>query len=343
MLLNKPEEFAMLVSKYLTDYLKIQKNLSNNTILSYRNTFMLLLMFMQNTKSIPPERMEFSYLDSKCVQDFLYWLETERNCSISTRNQRLAAIHSFVKYTMFVRPDMLHSCQQILRVSYKNAPQALIHYLTENETKLLLSQPDTTTNKGVRDAAMLSLLYDSAARVQEFIDLSIDDLRLTSPATLTLTGKGKKMRQVPIMKRTLQLLEQYISINSLSCKRNSGHPLFVSHTGNRFTRPGITHVLNKYCLQAFGIGGIAFAVTPHILRHGKGIHMLRAGINIYYIKEFLGHSSLSTTERYYVRADTEMKRRELLKMTEYATPLPINEIPSWKKDSNLLSWLKSLN
>lgn len=320
--LNKTEEFAMLVSKYLADYLPKQKNLSSNTILSYRNTFILLLTFMQQVKVLPPEKMEFSCLDSKCIQDFLIWLETERNCSISTRNQRLAAIHSFVKYTMFVKPEMLYDCQQILGVRYKKVPQTIIKYLTEDETKSLLAQPDISTTKGIRDAAMLSLLYDSAARVQEFIDLSMRDLRLIQPATLTLTGKGMKTRQVPIMKGTSQLLEQYISIiNSVSDRQSSERPLFVSHTGNRFTRPGVTHVLNKYCMQAFGPSKLAFNVTPHILRHSKGMHMLHAGINIYYIKEFLGHSDLSTTERYYVRADTEMKRMALLKMAENIIPM----------------------
>ena len=340
--MNKSEEFALLVSKYLADYLPVQKNLSSNTILSYRNTFMLLLTFMQQLKAVPPEKMEFSCLDSRCIQDFLLWLETERNCSISTRNQRLAAIHSFVKYAMFVRPEMLYECQQILGVSYKKVPQTTIHYLTEDETRLLLAQPDTSSFKGIKDAAMLSLLYDSAARVQEFIDLSVGDLRLIQPAALTVTGKGRKTRQVPIMKGTAHLLEQYISMNPLSGRHSLGHPLFVSHTGNRFTRPGITHVLNKYCLQAFGSDGLAFPVTPHILRHSKGMHMLHAEVNIYYIKEFLGHSDLSTTERYYIRADTEMKRKALSKMADNLVPTPSDEIPGWKKDSNLLSWLKSL-
>jgi len=278
---RKTEEFAMLVSKYLADYLPVQKNLSANTILSYRNTFMLLLTFMQQAKAVPPEKMEFCYLDSRCIQDFLLWLETERKCSISTRNQRLAAIHSFAKYTMFVKPEMLYDCQKILGVSYKKAPQATIHFLTEDQTKLLLAQPDTSTPPGIRDAAMLSLLYDSAARVQEFIDLSVEDLRIAQPATLTITGKGKKTRQITIMKGASQLLKQYMSISTITGKLASGHPLFISHTGNRFTRPGITYVLKKYCLQAFGHNGLNFPQTPNILRHSKSLHMLRAEINLY--------------------------------------------------------------
>jgi site-specific recombinase XerD len=297
---------------------------------------------MQQIKTVPPEKIEFSHLDSRCIQDFLLWIETERKCSISTRNQRLAAIHSFVKYATFVKPEMLYSCQQILGVSYKKVPQTTIHFLTEDETRLLLVQPDTSTTTGIRDAAMLSLLYDSAARVQEFIDLSAVDLRLIQPAVLTITGKGRKTRQVPIMKGTAQLLKQYMSTDLRLGKQSSGCPLFVSHTGNRFTRPGVTYVLKKYCSQAFGYNGLSFPLTTHTLRHSKGMHMLRAEINVYYIKEFLGHSDLSTTEKYYVRADTEMKRKALSKLAEDITPRPSDEIPGWKKDSNLLDWLKSL-
>jgi site-specific recombinase XerD len=302
---------------------------------------MLLLTFMQQVKAVPPEKMEFRYLDSSCIQDFLLWLEIERRCSISTRNQRLAAIHSFVRYAMFVRPEMLYACQQVLGVSYKRVPQQTIHYLTEDETRLLLAQPETSTPKGIRDAAMLSLLYDSAARVQELIDLNVGDLRILEPTTVTLTGKGRKTRQVPIMKGTSELLKQYMTVNPLLDRQLSGIPLFVSHTGNRFTRPGITYLLKKYCFQAFGPDGLGFPLTAHILRHSKGLHMLHADINIYYIKEYLGHSDLSTTERYYVRADTEMKRKALSKMDDYI-PTPGNAIPGWKKDSNLLNWLKGL-
>ena len=331
----------MLISKFLTDYLPVQKNLSSNTILSYRNTFMLFLTFMHQVKAVSPEKMEFIHLNSSCIQDFLLWLETERKCSVSTRNQRLAAIHSFVKYIMFVKPEMLYTCQQVLDVSYKKVPQQTIHYLTEDETKLLLTQPDSSTLQGVRDAAMLSLLYDSAARVQELIDLNAEDLRIIQPTTVTLTGKGRKTRQVPLMEGTSELLRQYVNMKSLTGKQLSRYPLFVSHTGNRFTRPGVTYVLKKYGFQAFGPDGLAFPLTPHILRHSKGIHMLHAGINVYYIKEYLGHSDQSTTERFYVTADTEMKRKALSKM-DACTPIPNYAISGWKKDSNLLTWLKDL-
>lgn len=286
--MNKYEEFAMLVSKYLTEYLSGQKNLSRNTILSYRNTFSLLLVFMNHMKSVPPEKMEFNRLSAQCIQEFLAWLENERSCSMPTRNQRLAVIHSFIKYVMFVRPDLLHKCQQILGISYKKVPQGIIHYLSEEQTKQLLAMPDTGKASGLRDATMLSLLYDSAARVQEFIDLSKGDICVSpTSAMLTLTGKGRKTRQIPIMKNTAALMNKYINSDIRLRNGNAGEALFISHTGSRFTRPGITYVLKKFCALAWKEDGPGFSVTPHILRHSKGVHMLHAGINIYYIKESL--------------------------------------------------------
>jgi len=339
--MNKKEEFAFLLSGFLTDYLTGQKNLSSNTVSSYRDTFVLLFQFVQTEKMTPPEKLSIDDFNTTCIQDFLSWLENTRKCSISTRNQRLAALHSFFRYVMFKHPEYIHNCQQILGTCYKKVSMKTIHYLSEDQTRMLLAQPNATGNVGLRDAAMLSLLYDSAARVQEFIDLNISNIRLEKPAILTLTGKGRKTRHVPVMEDTAMLMRKYLKYIPTQYSEME-RPLFISHTGNRFTRPGITHVIKKYCGQAFGMEGIGFPVTPHILRHSKGMHMLHAGVNIYYIKEFLGHSDLSTTERYYVRADTEMKRKALEKVAVDIIPESSDKQPPWKKDADLLAWLKSL-
>jgi integrase/recombinase XerD len=340
--MNKQEEFAFLLSGFLADYLTVQKNFSSNTVSSYRDTFVLMFQFMQTENMIPPEKLSIDDFNTACIQDFLSWLENARKCSISTRNQRLAVLHSFFRYVMFKHPEHIHKCQQILGTCYKKVPMETIHYLSEDQTRMLLAQPDTTRNVGLRDAAMLSLLYDSAARVQEFIDLNVSNIRLEKPAVLTLTGKGRKTRQIPVMEDTAHLMRQYLKrIPYQYC--GTAQSLFTSHTGGRFTRPGITHVIKKYCFQAFGSEGIGFPVTPHILRHSKGLHMLHAGVNVYYIKEFLGHSNLSTTERYYVRADTEMKRKALEKVTADIIPDSNIKQPVWKKDADLLAWLKSLS
>lgn len=341
--MNKPKEFASMLSGFLMDYLTTQKNLSRNTMSSYRDTFILLFRFMQYSKDIPPEKLKLDDLNACCIQDFLLWLENVRNYSIASRNQRLAAIHSFFRYVIFLHPELILMCQQILEIPYGKVPQKAIHFLTEEQMKQLLAQPDISNRTGLRDAAMLSLLYDSAARVQEFIDLDIYDLKVGKSPALTLTGKGRKTRQVPLMNDTSHLLEIYLRHMSESKMETAAVPLFKSHMGKRFTRPGITHVLQKYSHLAFGKAGIGFSVTPHVMRHSKGIHMLHAGINVYYIKEFLGHADLTTTERYYVRADTEMKRKALAKMSSSMPHNISEEMPAWKGDSDLLDWLKSLS
>ena len=340
--MNESKEFASMLSGFLTDYLVARKNLSRNTVSSYRDTFVLLFQFIQHSKGIPPEKLKLDDLDARCIQDFLLWLKDVRNYSMASQNQRLAAIHSFFRYAVFLHPELALTCHQVLEIPSGQVPQKAIHYLTEEQMKQLLAQPDISSRTGLRDAALLSLLYDSAARVQEFIDLDICDLKVGKSPALTLTGKGRKTRQVPIMDDTSCLLETYLGYMPKSKMETAAVPLFKSHTGKRFTRPGITHVLQKYSRLAFGGAGIGFSVTPHVMRHSKGIHMLHAGINVYYIKEFLGHADLTTTERYYVRADTEMKRKALAKMSSPMTYDTLEEMPVWKGDSDLLDWLKSL-
>ena len=340
--MNNPKKFAAMLSGFLTDYLTAQKNLSHNTMSSYRDTFVLLFRFMQHSKGIPPEKLKLDDFNVCCIQDFLLWLEHARNYSIASRNQRLAAIHSFFRYVIFLHPEFILMCQQVLEIPYGRVPQKAIHFLTEEQMKQLLAQPDISSRTGLRDAALLGLLYDSAARVQEFIDLDIRDLKTGKSPMLTLTGKGRKTRQVPLMNDTSHLLDIYLRGMPQSKIATAAVPLFKSHTGNRFTRPGITHVLQKYSRLAFGEAGIEFSVTPHIMRHSKGIHMLHAGINVYYIKEFLGHSDMATTEHYYVRADTEMKRKALAKMSSSISSGASDGVPAWKGDSDLLDWLKSL-
>ena len=339
--MNKRDEFAYLLTRFLSEYLPGQKNLSWNTVMSYRNTFSMFFVFLRDEKYISVEKIEIKYLDSKNIINFLTWLEVSRGNSISTRNQRLAAFHSFVKYVMFVRPDLIYECQRILGVEFKKTDKTIVHYLTEENMQKLLAQPNLMNKSGRHDAALLSLLYDSAARVQELIDLNIRDIRTSSPAVLTLKGKGRKTRQIPLMKQTAELLKQYLLEYKLDSKECMDNPLFVNHMMGRFTRPGITYIIKKYCKNAFKDGEIPFPITPHIFRHSRSMHMLHAGVNIYYIKEFLGHSDLSTTENYYVRADTEMKRKALEKVSPSVIPSLSSNIPCWKQNDNLLEWLKS--
>ena len=329
----KPTDFSYHLSNYLTRYLSGQRNLSTNTIKSYRDTFVLLLKFMKECYQLKPEKVSIKKIDKPVVESFLQWLETTRNNSISTRNQRLAAMHAFFRYLQGENPDHLFHCQKILSISFKRNQKNTVDYLTEKSIKEVLAMPDTSTVNGRRDLTLLSTLYDTGARVQEIVDLKVRDVRLESPAIVCLTGKGRKIRHVPIMKQTEALLRQYLQEQKLTAPDKLDHTLFSNHQKTIFTRQGITYILNKYASDV-----LPKKISPHMLRHSKAMHMLHAGINLIYIRDFLGHSELATTE-IYARANSEMKLKALEKINN--TVIPEN-VPNWQENKYLMDWLYKL-
>lgn len=283
------------------------------------------------------DRICLADLDVSLVSRFLDWLETSRGNSVSTRNLRLAAVHAFFRYVQFQHPEMLLQCQRILAIPMKETEKRFMEYLSENVLKELLSLPDQTKKYGIRDTALLCLLYDSGARVQELIDLSLSDIRLEMPATVRLYGKGRKVRVIPLMSQTAAILQKYLNMCNLNPVRRPDDPLFVNHQGKRLTRPGVTYILNKYMSRIPCQEGKK-GITPHVIRHSKAMHLLRADVDLHYIRDFLGHAQIETTE-VYARADVEMKRKAL----EAAhLDLPVETQTSWQKDQSLLSWLQSL-
>ena len=206
----KTNDFSRYLTNFLSLYLPGHKNASVNTIASYRDAFKLLLAFCDEIKGMKPEKITLLKLTKDLVMEFLTWLEKERKCSISTRNQRLAALHAFFRYIQKESPENLFEIQKILAIPYKKKTKPMVPYLTANELKVLLEQPDLKTKDGRRDLVLLAVLYDTAARVQELVDLRIRDVRLTSPAVITLHGKGDKSRLVPVMGKTRTLLQQYL-------------------------------------------------------------------------------------------------------------------------------------
>lgn len=335
----KPTDFAKYLTEFLSVYLPSQKNVSKNTIYSYRDTFKLLIHFCQYNKKIAVEQISLNILSSEIITDFLEWLETNRNCSIATRNQRLAAIHSFFRYAQAEEPAGIFNFQKITSILIKKAKKVIIEHLTPEAIKLLLEQPDKYTLKGRRDLTLMSVLYDSGARVQELIDIRICDVTLQIPAILTLTGKGNKVRRVPIMKNTASLLQNYILENQLDKPWKNEHPLFINNQHHKLTKEGVAYIVKKYAESARKISTIIPSkVKVHMFRHSKAMHLLQAGVNLIYIRDFLGHVDLKTTE-IYARIDTETKRKAI----ENAYPdLIDSNLPDWSKDHALLSWLSEL-
>ena len=337
----KPTDFAVQLSKYLGKYLPGQSGCSINTVLSYRDTFTLFLRFCQNEKRLLPQKLTLDKINHLLVEQFLLWLENERQCCAGTRNNRLAAIHAFYRYLQIEMPHMISRCQEILSVPYKKAQKKMISYLTLDGIKTLLDQPDTTTASGRRDLAMLSLLYDTGSRVQELVDLRFEDVRLSSPTAIRLTGKGYKSRLVPIMAPTEKLLRQYLNERDPYYAAHGGYPLFCNRVGKKLTRAGVAYILSKYLSLAHSEGRTPLpeSLSPHCLRHSKAMHLLQAGVNLVYIRDLLGHADVSTTE-IYARADEHFKRKALEQA--YPSPTPVSDTTIWQKDDDLLDWLKNL-
>lgn len=335
----KPTNFAKYLTEFLSVYLPTQRNVSKNTIYSYRDTFKLLIKYCQEIKNIPAERITLDVLSSNLLTEFLEWLETVRKCSISTRNQRLAAIHSFFRYVQAEEPSGLFHFQKVISIPSKKTMKTVVEHLIPEAMKLLLEQPDRGCQKGRRDLTLLSVLYDSGARVQELIDIKVRDVILETPAVILLYGKGNKTRRVPLMKNTVSLLERYLIENRLDKSWKNDYPLFTNNQQNKLTKEGVAYIISKYVELARRTSTIVPAkVKPHMFRHSKAMHLLQAGVNLIYIRDFLGHVDIKTTE-IYARADTETKRKAI----ENAYPdLVDDNLPDWNKDEALINWLSDL-
>lgn len=335
----KPSNFAKYLTDFLTIYLCGQKNVSKNTVYAYRDTFKLLLKYCLEEKALAIERISMEVLTAELIIDFLNWLEIERKSSVSTRNQRLAAIHSFFRYVQGEDPVGIYNFQKVISVPIKKTIKTVVEHFSPDVMQLILEQPDKKSSKGRRDLTLLSILYDTGARVQELIDIKVCDLILDSPAVVVLTGKGNKIRRVPLMKNAVALLQAYLSENDLNKQCKNQYPLFSNNQHNKLTKEGVSYILNKYVKMAREKSPrVPEHAFPHMIRHSKAMHLLQADVNLIYIRDFLGHVDLKTTE-VYARTNTETKRKAI----ENVYPDIISsEMPDWSKDKNLLSWLSDL-
>lgn len=335
----KPTDFAIQLTRYLTEYLPGQRNVSPNTIKSYRDTFTLLLRFCDRSRGIAPERLEINSLDPDVINEFLSHLEVDRGCKSRTRNQRLAAIHAFFRYLQTELPQHLARCQRIMAIPSHRHERKPIPYLSVAELELLFAQPDLQRVAGRRDAVLLRVLYDTGARVQELCDLSMRDVRHDSPPSIQLTGKGRKTRIVPLMAGTISMLKPYVDNVGLNVSGRESSPLFANRSGRRLTRSGVAYLIRKYCDAARrSSGSFPAQVSPHTFRHTKAMHLLQAGNALSVIQAILGHVDIGTVG-IYASADLEMKRKAM-ERAEPNSPQPAK--PSWHQDQQLLDWLRSL-
>ena len=335
----KPTDLAIHLRAFLTNYLPVQRNASPNTISGYRYAFVLLLRYCQENCRIRAQQLCLGDIDVPRVLAFLDYIENERHGCTQTRNHRLAALHSFFRYVQTQAPEHLAQCQRILAIPLQRANYREPIYLSPTALATLLAQPDRSTQKGQRDAVLLSVLYDTGARVQELIDLRMRDVHLPMPARVHLTGKGRKTRLVPLMPTTARALGQYLHEAGLGKPNCSEAYVFQNQRGGAFSRWGIRYLIKRYSAQARGVcPDLPEKITPHTLRHTKAMHLLQAGNPPIIIRDILGHVDIESTE-VYARADMEMKRRALEKAPDLVSA-PTQG--SWQREPDLLDWLHSL-
>lgn len=336
----KPTDLATHLTAFLTNYLPAQRNVSPNTIKAYRDAFVLLLRYCRDVRGMVLERLNLKQIDPPLVIDFLNHLTQERRWTVRTRNLRLTALHAFFRYLQIEEPGLLLHCQRILAIPLQRHASSVVEYLSPDDLADILKRPDIARREGRRDAVLLSVLYDAAARVQELIDLTVRDVRLESPAQIQLTGKGQKTRLVPLMNSMAEILAEYVQEQGLNGPDHLDKPLFQNRRGGRLSRSGVRYILEKYVDEARRSRSHQRLpqITPHIFRHTKAMHLLQSGNPLVVIRDFLGHTAIKSTE-IYARADMEMKRQALGKADDKS---PLRKLPSWQKNTDLMDWLSSL-
>ena len=337
-----PDLAGRWLTKFFTDYLAGERAASPRTVSSYRDAMKLLLIWFKDAEHIPPEKLRLADIDRSRILRFLDWLQAERRCSVSTRNQRLAVIKSFCRYTAVEQPDRLDHVTQILAIRQKKTPAPDLGHLTGDEVKALLAEPGAAHARAIRDTVLLALAYDTAARVQELFYLNVADIRRSTPMTVTIRGKGPKIRYVPVMNQTARLVTDYLEhLDPHPGLGADAGPLFPGPNHSRLTRSGINKLLARH-VRAVRTRDPGWApglpVTPHTLRRSRAMHLVQAGVNLIYIRDLLGHADVSTTE-IYARADAETKRKAIENAYEPLTP---DTLPDWTSDTTLIGWLDSL-
>lgn len=336
----KPTDFSRYLSDYLTQYLPIECGVSPNTVKTYSFTFTLLLRYLKAEEALTPNRLCLKDITKARIIAFLDWLQSDRDCMASTRNARLATLHSFFKYIQYRDMKGMLAWQEILAIRFKKSAAPEMAYLTIDAMKLLLRQPDINTRSGRRDLALLGLLYDSAARVQELADLTPSDFRFEGTTTVRLKGKGSKSRVVPLSENQVRNLKSYMQEHQLFEPFANMYPLFPNPHNDKLSRVAILGIVKKYTakVQTIAPDLIPEGISTHSFRHSKAMHMLEADINLVHIRDFMGHSFTTTTE-VYARASAQKKLEALKKMNP---SIVTDRKTSWQKDDETMSFLKEL-
>ena len=314
-----------MIHDYLKIYLPKQRNLSDNTIGSYRVTLEQLVDYIQAQKKVPLHDVTFDMLTPEMITNFLDWLESDRSCSISTRNTRLAALRAFVKFAASRDISTVEIFAGLKKISSKKPNKSkTIEYMSMEAISAVVDVVDIEKKLGFRDKTFLILLYDTGARIQEIADSTLCDLRFGRTPTIIIHGKGNKDRSVPLMEKTAEYLKRFLTEYHADASLMSKRPLFYSIIHGEpyaLTTRRLYNILSSYGKKAREqCKLIPKKVHPHLFRHSRAMHLYQNGMDLTLVSQWLGHSYLETTQ-IYAHADTEHKRSAISAATPPESPL----------------------
>ena len=326
--------FSVLLQDFFCQYLIAQRDVSPRTVAAYRDTFRILLGYIEERKHKHPADLVLSDLDSPCILTFLDYLEKERKNAVRTRNVRLATIRAFLKYAAVRDPASLPSIQRVLAIPFKRFDRPLLGYLSRQEMQAILDAPASTTFSGQRDRVLFALMYNTGARVSEIAALKVADISLDESPSVRIYGKGRKERSIPLWKTIARQLRQWL-------KRIDAYaesPLLPNAAGRALTRSGIESRLREAVRVASRSQPTLSSrrISPHTLRHTTAMHLLQSGVDITVIALWLGHESPATTHM-YIEADLGLKERALGKLQD-----PPRKRLRYKPGDRLLQFLEGL-
>ncbi len=328
-------DFARLLQEFLASYIP-SRGFSRHTLRSYRDCLKQFLKYCRDTRGMNILRLEMKDVTARLVEDFLGQLKNGR-CAMSTYNQRLAAMRSFLNFALRDAPETLHENQLLRRLGRRKGPAPATRKLEADYIEALLRAPDLRTRRGRRDTTLMTVMYDLGLRVSELSGITVRDVRLDRPCHMVVWGKGGKQRGVPMHDGTARLLQGYMREWKLTTPDRLGCLLFPGHSRDgRLTTPGITYILQKYAsLIRDRFPSVPPQITPHMLRHSKGMHLAREGVPVIYIRDMLGHEDVSTTDR-YIRATNAEKA---VAIERAIGPTQASDFPDWNDDRQIMEML----
>lgn len=326
--------FDQLVQDFFVRRLIDQRGASPRTVESYRDAFELLFGYIEQRLGKPPSALNLADLDAPMILDFLDHLETVRHNSARTRNARLAAIHSFMRYAALRDPASLPVTARVLAIPAKRFDRPVLGHLTREEIAAILAAPNRATWSGQRDAVLLAVAYNTGARVSELCALQVRDVLLDRQTAVLLHGKGRKQRVIPLWENTAAQLRGWLGRTDPSPEA----PVFPNRAGTPMTRSGIRDRLNRAVSTARQAcpSLVRQHVSPHTIRHSTAVHLLQSGADLAVIALWLGHSSPAVTHQ-YLEADLATKEATLSRLRDQS-PGPAR----FRPPDRLLSFLEHL-